>query len=340
MKKAKLFLLVLLIPALFQVSCKKDEDKPEVPVLVTSDLIDIGQNIATCGGDITSDGGAPVTSRGVCWSTSANPTITNSNTSDGTGTGSFESSITGLMPNTTYFVRAYATNSAGTTYGNEQTFTTLPESLVYQKPSAANRTEIVTIPTGLQAKADVGDDFGAMMAVAYMGLANAISGFSASFMVPDGATIQNKKDGSVVYYWSYGGFSYWMTYSELADKNTWKYEYEFPDYPRFTYIYAEEGKTGKDGNWTIYDPDIPANYIWTYDWSINTSNTFTASLMWRDNDITASTFDVVSNSDKSGSFKYKDAGVLSADILWNADGSGTYWILGDPDPFTGSWTAK
>jgi hypothetical protein len=79
---------------------------------------------ATSGGNITNDGGGSVTARGVCWSTSPNPTIANSKTTDGTGTGSFSSSITGLTGNITYYVRAYATNSSGTAYGNQISFTT------------------------------------------------------------------------------------------------------------------------------------------------------------------------------------------------------------------------
>lgn len=104
-------------------SCKKEEEK-NVPVLNTTEVTDISQTTATSGGNITYDSGATVTARGVCWSTSQNPTINDSKTEDGTGTGSFESSISGLEPNTTYFVRAYATNSAGTSYGNEISFTT------------------------------------------------------------------------------------------------------------------------------------------------------------------------------------------------------------------------
>ncbi len=77
------------------------------------------------GGNITSDGGGTVTSRGVCWSTSTNPLITGNNTSDGTGAGAFISYVTGLTEGTQYYVRAYAVNGAGTTYGNELTFTTL-----------------------------------------------------------------------------------------------------------------------------------------------------------------------------------------------------------------------
>jgi uncharacterized protein (TIGR02145 family) len=77
------------------------------------------------GGYITGDGGAPVTSRGVCWKTSPGPTTANSKTTNGTGTGSFISNVTGLSPNTTYYLRAYAINSVGSTYGDEVNFTTL-----------------------------------------------------------------------------------------------------------------------------------------------------------------------------------------------------------------------
>jgi hypothetical protein len=79
---------------------------------------------ASSGGNISAQGGCSVTARGVCWSTSANPTTANSKTSDGSGTGTFTSSITGLSANTTYYVRAYATNAAGTSYGAQVSFTT------------------------------------------------------------------------------------------------------------------------------------------------------------------------------------------------------------------------
>ena len=95
-----------------------------VPVLTTTTITSISQTTATSGGNISSDGGAPVTARGVCWSTSANPTIADSKTTDGTGTGVFTSSLTSLTNSTTYFVRAYATNSAGIAYGNEISFKT------------------------------------------------------------------------------------------------------------------------------------------------------------------------------------------------------------------------
>lgn len=101
-----------------------------LPTVTTASITNITTNTATGGGNVTSDGGAAVTARGVCWSTSQNPTTANSKTTDGTGTGSFTSSITGLSSSTTYYVRAYATNSAGTSYGNQVSFTSANNSLV------------------------------------------------------------------------------------------------------------------------------------------------------------------------------------------------------------------
>lgn len=89
----------------------------------TSSMSVITATTATSGGNVTADGGASVTARGVCWSTTANPTITDSKTTDGSGTGSFTSNLTGLSAGTVYFVRAYATNSVGTAYGSQVSFT-------------------------------------------------------------------------------------------------------------------------------------------------------------------------------------------------------------------------
>ena len=95
-----------------------------LPTLTSNSITAITQTTATGGGNISVDGGTPVTARGVCWNTIQNPTTANSKTIDGTGTDSFESNLTGLITNTTYYVRAYATNSQGIAYGNEVTFTT------------------------------------------------------------------------------------------------------------------------------------------------------------------------------------------------------------------------
>ncbi len=93
-----------------------------LPVLSTAAVSILTETTAGCGGSITSDGGASVTARGVCWSTNPIPTVADNLTTDGAGTGSFTSSITGLTAGTTYYLRAYATNSVGTGYGDAQTF--------------------------------------------------------------------------------------------------------------------------------------------------------------------------------------------------------------------------
>jgi uncharacterized protein (TIGR02145 family) len=92
--------------------------------ITTSPISNTSITSASSGGSISSAGGSLVTQRGVCWSTSQNPTTANSSTNNGNGTGSFTSNLTGLTSNTTYYVRAYAINSAGTAYGNQQSFTT------------------------------------------------------------------------------------------------------------------------------------------------------------------------------------------------------------------------
>ncbi|HPB24742.1 MAG TPA: DUF1566 domain-containing protein [Bacteroidales bacterium] len=91
----------------------------------TTMVTDITHNSATSGGNITNDGGSLITARGVCWNTTNNPVVIDYHTIDGTGNGVFTSNITGLLQGTTYYVRAYATNSVGTSYGDEISFTTV-----------------------------------------------------------------------------------------------------------------------------------------------------------------------------------------------------------------------
>jgi uncharacterized protein (TIGR02145 family) len=96
------------------------------PVITTSNVVSITTSAASSGGVITDDGGSSVLSRGVCWNTVTNPTMLNSKTTNGEGTGSFSSTVTGLQPNTTYYLRAYARTAYDTAYGNEKIFKTLP----------------------------------------------------------------------------------------------------------------------------------------------------------------------------------------------------------------------
>ena len=92
--------------------------------VTTSDMTYVGVNSAVGGGNVTSDGGGSILARGVCWSTSNPPYVTDSHTNEGTAVGQFTSSISGLNPGTTYYVRAYVTNSVGTSYGSVVSFTT------------------------------------------------------------------------------------------------------------------------------------------------------------------------------------------------------------------------
>lgn len=98
------------------------------PVVTTSSITNVGVSTATSGGNVTSDNGYSVIARGVCWGTSQYPTIADSKTNDGTGTGSFASSLTGLTDGTEYHVRAYATNTYGTSYGSDVSFYTFSSS--------------------------------------------------------------------------------------------------------------------------------------------------------------------------------------------------------------------
>lgn len=109
-------------------SSQDDIETITSPVVTTNNTTNITTSSVICHGCVTSDGGADVTSRGICYSTTNNPTIANSTTSEGSGLGAFSSHITGLSSNTKYYYRAYATNNKGTSYGATKSFTTSQET--------------------------------------------------------------------------------------------------------------------------------------------------------------------------------------------------------------------
>ena len=155
-KKNFIFLIIFgfFISGIFLIA---DDSVSAVPTLTTASVSGITTTMARSGGDISSDGGVAVTSRGVCWSESTSPSLSDSYTTNGDGTGSYSSFMTGLTPATLYYVRAYATNADGTSYGGQESFTTLPAS------SPTVTTSPITNITGTDARSggDVTSDGGA-----------------------------------------------------------------------------------------------------------------------------------------------------------------------------------
>lgn len=110
------------------------------PTVTTTAASSITSSGAISGGNVTADGGASVTERGICYSTSQNPTTANTKIINGTGTGSYSCTISGLAASTTYYVRAYAINSNGTSYGTQVSFTTLAGTVTYCTANSTNVT--------------------------------------------------------------------------------------------------------------------------------------------------------------------------------------------------------
>ena len=119
----ELIVLLIIIPT---ITCSVDNK----PSLSTSEVISITGSTAISGGNITDEGSSEVTERGVCWSISPSPTINDNKTSDGRGVGEYTSIISGLASNNKYYLRAFATNHAGTSYGEEKSFTTATDGQI------------------------------------------------------------------------------------------------------------------------------------------------------------------------------------------------------------------
>ena len=154
--------ILLLFASLILFSCSNNEEENNtpnvsIPVLTTNAISNINLVSASSGGNITTDGGANITARGVIWSTLPNPTISlTTKTTDGVGIGIFTSNITSLTPNTTYYVRAYATNSAGTAYGNEISFITTSIQLPVLTTTAISNITLSTASSGGNITSDGG----------------------------------------------------------------------------------------------------------------------------------------------------------------------------------------
>ena len=124
-----------------------------LPAVTTGAVNNVTEAAAICGGTVTANGYDEVTERGVCWGTEPDPTVAGNHTSDGTGIGEFTSTLTNLQPNTIYYVRAYATNSVGTAYGEELSFTTVDTCTTITLPYSEDfesYTTSTTAATGVE----------------------------------------------------------------------------------------------------------------------------------------------------------------------------------------------
>ena len=124
---------ILSAALLILVNCNKEEEQPTeiiLPTVITLPATEVTSSSAESGGEITIEGNDNITSRGIVWDTNPDPTIENNNgqTSDGSGSGLFRSDLSDLQPNTEYYLRAYATNSGGTAYGDQESFITSPDT--------------------------------------------------------------------------------------------------------------------------------------------------------------------------------------------------------------------
>jgi len=127
MRKINYLIIPVILGLFLLIGCEDETDNTDVPVLTTNEITEITQTTAVSGGNISSNGGEEIIACGICWNTSENPTLSDNFTADDLTEDSFNSNLTELAANTTYYVKAYATNKNGTAYGNQVSFTTLEE---------------------------------------------------------------------------------------------------------------------------------------------------------------------------------------------------------------------
>ena len=128
------------------------------PTVSTTEAQKVSYTTATCGGNVTSDGSLSVTSRGICYSTQPNPTISDLKVASGSGTGAFTCNLTGLSDGTTYYARAYATNGKGTAYGEQISWTTKAYTLPTVSTAEVQNVSYTTATCGGNVTSDGGED--------------------------------------------------------------------------------------------------------------------------------------------------------------------------------------
>ena len=203
MKTKILFTFLVSTLIIIGFSCKKEEDKATLPKVSTTSLTEVTDTSATTGGTILSDGGEVIISSGVCWGTSENPTIADNFTNDVAVHGTFVSKINGLKGGSNYYIRAYATNSVGTSYGQAVQLTTVLKSqTITMGPLYANDV-YYSLKNGIVATISRTD----------WDVAFSVSTRSSSIIINEGATVA---------LWVYPNTWSWATPSDTTGIKTWQ----------------------------------------------------------------------------------------------------------------------
>lgn len=128
------FYKIIFLAVILVASCQKSDPTPDdvktLPTLSTADVSNVSNTTVSTGGEIITAGNTAIISKGVCWGTNSNPVISGNKVEGGAGTGAFVCNIIGLTPRTTYHIRSYATNTGGTAYGSDISFTTLDNDML------------------------------------------------------------------------------------------------------------------------------------------------------------------------------------------------------------------
>lgn len=259
-------------------------NSPSLPSLITTSVSSISLTTAASGGNVLSDGGATITSRGVCWSPTVNPTILNSKTNNGTGTGFFNSNLSALLPGTIYHVRAYATNSTGTAYGNDIPFTTIAVVLPVITTGTVSSINLTTAVSG----GTISSDGGGPISAKGVCWSVSVNPTTADFITTNGSgsndftsNLSGLLTGTTYYVRAYATNSAGTTYGNQVSFNTKIDDVEGNTYSTVTIgtqvWMAENLRTATFNNHSPIT-NITANTTWTV--------MSTPAYCWYNNDVT------------------------------------------------------
>lgn len=202
----------------------------------------------------------------------------------------------------------------------------------YKAPEASTRTAVAENPQGLKNSSNIH----AQSASAWINVLNGLTTNNARFTIPTDAEVEHSKNSSV-FYWKEFTISYWMSFSVKKDQITWTLEYETLTIPRTLLLTATENTKATNGQWTIYNPLISTQVLWNYQWSLNSGNYAATVTFAGQPGYDLLRFEVQSNANKSGYVRLFHAEQKLTDVIWNADGSGSWWIY---DIIAGSYSGN